>query len=460
MKNKVIWNVACNLPFLLPCFLYAQGIEIQAGATMEASGNPTIEITDGNFVNNGTYTKSSETFILSGTSAGTISGSGNLDLYIFTLNNSSGITLSGSLNLTISNSLVLTNGRINTGSNAVIIGNNATVSGAGTTRYINGNCWKTGSQAFTFPVGNNGKYAPLGISSPGQATDQFTVSYSKSSPNAIYNTSSLGAGINHVSTCEYWTVNRTNGNSDVAVTLSWDTGSCGITNLNELNVARWDGSNWIDAGNAGTTGTSQSGTITSNTESAFGPFILASSTSRNPLPIGLLNFNARKKNEQVQLLWSTSSETNNDYFSIERSTDFSGWEKIGRVKGAGNSTVHNEYGFTDIHPENGIQYYRLIQTDYDGRYTCSEIRTVDFSGRAAFTFYPSPAHDAVTVTIRDKQDQNTTIRLLTLDGQTIPVQADMNENVCVLDVSKLVPGFYLVEVSVNGNVSRLKLVKN
>lgn len=85
-------------------FLFAQGIEIESGATLKASGAATIEITNGSFTNNGTYTKATETVTFSGTTAGTISGSSETDFYNLANTNSGGITIVSTASVTVSNS--------------------------------------------------------------------------------------------------------------------------------------------------------------------------------------------------------------------------------------------------------------------------------------------------------------------------------------------------------------------
>jgi len=86
------------------------------------------------------------------------------------------------------------------------------------------------------------------------------------------------------------------------------------------------------------------------------------------LPIELESFTGRVTGNKIQLKWKTLSETNNDYFSIYRSPNgLEYWELVDNVPGAGNSSVPNNYTFIDSHPVNGLNYYVLMQTDYDGR---------------------------------------------------------------------------------------------
>jgi len=91
-------------------------------------------------------------------------------------------------------------------------------------------------------------------------------------------------------------------------------------------------------------------------------------TIQDPLPIELLSFTANADHEFVRLHWATATETNNDFFTIERSTNLNDWEVLGFIDGAGNSSRPLQYVFTDYNPLSGISYYRLKQTDYDGKY--------------------------------------------------------------------------------------------
>ena len=90
--------------------------------------------------------------------------------------------------------------------------------------------------------------------------------------------------------------------------------------------------------------------------------------SVKPLPIGLLSFNGNCTNQNIVLKWSTATEINKRYYSIERGTDGISWQLVGEVDGQGNSSTLRNYSFTDKEPDNDIFYYRLKQTDADGKY--------------------------------------------------------------------------------------------
>jgi hypothetical protein len=85
------------------------------------------------------------------------------------------------------------------------------------------------------------------------------------------------------------------------------------------------------------------------------------------LPIELEQFDGYVINDKNRLYWSTASESNNDYFSLERSSDGINWEKIVEIDGSGNSTDYLNYFFDHFSfQKNNVNYYRLSQTDFDG----------------------------------------------------------------------------------------------
>ncbi len=110
----------------------------------------------------------------------------------------------------------------------------------------------------------------------------------------------------------------------------------------------------------------------------------------SPLPIELVAFDAKKSGKEVNLSWTTSSEINNDYFTIERAANGIDFEKMFDIDGAGNSTSTLSYFVIDKTPLSGANYYRLMQTDYDGNSTYSAIRTVNFNENGHYSVYPNP----------------------------------------------------------------------
>lgn len=354
----------------------------------------------------------------------------------------------------VGGTMSLMNGIVNQNATLQIL-NGASVTGQSNASYVNGPVVKIGNSAFTFPVGTAGFYRPISISAPSLTTDNFVAQYYLSDPNIFYNVYSKDPSLNHISRCEYWILNRALGvTSNVNVTLTWDTTSCGVTNLADLRVARWDAGQvkWKDHGNGGTTGNLSKGSIiTSAPVTNFSPFTLASVNANNPLPIGLEHFSCNLLDHKlVELTWTTATEINNHYFTVERSSDAISYDAIGTVPGAGNSTQVLHYSFKDNSPQRQISYYRLKQTDFDGTSRYSEICSVNNTSDMGVMIYPNPANTVLVVDCSDSRIHPDAVTIRDLYGKEISVAYTMLDTKITLDVTKLATGIYFVEV-VTGN---------
>jgi hypothetical protein len=151
-----------------------------------------------------------------------------------------------------------------------------------------------------------------------------------------------------------------------------------------------------------------------------------------PLPITLLSFTAEVEDGHVQLKWITASEINNDYFNIEHSKDGVIFTSINKIRGAGNSMQSLNYSSIHHPPIEGISYYRLKQTDYDGQTSYSKIVAVDFN-TSDFTLdiYPNPFSKKTTfntnVNLKDASlivynSQGEVEEIKNISGQTFTFQ--------------------------------------
>ena len=286
----------------------------------------------------------------------------------------------------IERTLSLQNGIVNTGaSNAVFLKNSSenytglTITTEGSSAsYVNGPLYKelNGSTNFTFPIGKNGHYRPIGIVGPTK-TAQWTAEYSTS-----HNYSDMSSELAQVSSVDFWSLNNVGGGK-ANITLTWGANTGVVEGLEDsIVVATLDGSDvWQSKGRADTcnTGSSSGGTVTSDDQISFSEkfFTLGSISTNNQLPIELLSFNVEKEGAKALIKWTTGSELNNDYFVIERSKNGRDFEQVTTVSAAGNSNQAINYHTYDYKPLEGLSYYRLKQVDFNGEYTYSEMIPLD-----------------------------------------------------------------------------------
>ncbi len=143
------------------------------------------------------------------------------------------------------------------------------------------------------------------------------------------------------------------------------------------------------------------------------------------LPIQLASFNAEPVNNNVEITWATSTETNNNYFTIERTTDGINYEQIAQVDGAGNSDQLRNYSTMDNSPVEGVSYYRLTQTDYDGHSKTFPMVAVTFSANSTTngielqSAYPNPFKSNFTMNVNCTEAGAVTMEIVNLSGTVI-----------------------------------------
>ncbi|MET0464988.1 MAG: hypothetical protein ABW007_17625, partial [Chitinophagaceae bacterium] len=137
------------------------------------------------------------------------------------------------------------------------------------------------------------------------------------------------------------------------------------------------------------------------------------------LPVLLTNYTVTPNNAGgVRIDWTTAQEQDNKYFTIERSADGRTFTEIARVNGTNNATG-STYQYTDNAPLPGISYYRLSQTDLDGRKELFEVKQVNFNGNAVnkLQLYPNPASNFFTIRLNDHYSGKLQLRITTSSGQ-------------------------------------------
>jgi len=402
---------------------------------------------------------------LSGSTNQTITSASSIPVIQQLVVNKTSSTNSVTLNspVSIGTAATFTTGVVNTTStNYLNFAAGSSASGASSSSFVDGPVRKTGNTAFTFPTGDNAIYRPIAITAPTNATDAFTAQYFKAR-QSYGNNSTFSSPLYTVSGCEYWILDRTSGTSGVSVTLGWNSSDCPIdayvTDPATLVVARWDGNAWVSHGNGGTTGNAAAGTVTSSAAvTSFSPFALGSTTSNNPLPVELTSFSCNKvSNGTVQLSWITASESNSDYFSIEKSNDGISFESIGKKDASGNSTTTVKYTFTDTDVRAGKAYYRLKQIDLDGKSEYSDLCFVNNElEEYKLKIYPNPAGNTVYVNLG--LEESPSVSVLNNWGDEVPVKVYDGDNGKVLDTSSLPDGLYIVQIMIDRKIFKEKIV--
>jgi hypothetical protein len=183
-----------------------------------------------------------------------------------------------------------------------------------------------------------------------------------------------------------------------------------------------------------------------------------------PLPIELFKFNVKYNPHKVKINWETMSEINNDYFTIEKSKDGIHFEELTKIPGKGNTTTSNQYYTTDYNPFYGISYYRLKQTDYDGKYSYSSIESVYVKSIMLdeTVIYPNPVTDN-SVHIKYIANENTQvcIKLYSNDGKLCFEEKREvikgNNSLLINLETELAKGFYILEIQDEDQLYTTKL---
>jgi len=178
-----------------------------------------------------------------------------------------------------------------------------------------------------------------------------------------------------------------------------------------------------------------------------------STSSGFVLPVDLLSFTGECNNNHIVLNWTTAAETNNDYFTIERSEDGSVWENAGTVKSAGNSSVNQNYSFTANETQNPVSYFRLKQTDLDGNFEYFHTIQVNNcnNNSTAVNIYPNPSNGlAISGSINLKDNQTYTIEIFNSLGMMVSRYSSSQPEFTVSFPHGLTSGVYYARISLAG----------
>ncbi len=172
-------------------------------------------------------------------------------------------------------------------------------------------------------------------------------------------------------------------------------------------------------------------------------------------PVHWLDFEASlTENQTVKLEWSTASELQNDYFTLEKSVDGIAFMPFGNIPGANNSNQNTYYSAFDLQPSYGVNYYRIRQTDTDGHNTLSETKQVLLSENKVIYFMISPNPTSGNLSITPiGEPVSYQGKIVNILGEVVTEIPDTYGSVS-LSLNHLTPGVYYVMISGNGFTRR------
>jgi len=185
-------------------------------------------------------------------------------------------------------------------------------------------------------------------------------------------------------------------------------------------------------------------------------------SSGEVLPVELLFFNAILNGNESELTWSTASELDNDFFTIERSINGQDWENITELTGAGTTDERQDYRYIDRFPLPGTSFYRLKQTDFDGKFSFSNIESITKKVDQRLEMSPNPTNGELS--IRVNPDLTIlSIKAIDLNGKAINIQLPSSiGNQYQFDLSTYVAnvGIYLIQIQTNAGITRNRVSLN
>jgi len=448
----------------------AQGISLAGNATGNIQSATRNYNSGANYIYNGTVAQSTGSGLTQNTPAN------------ITINNP-GNTVSLSASTTISAQLILTSGGLSLNNNTFFVNNSATNAilrdGITYTGYVVSNSldqnftsilkWNIGTTPenhifpfgvdasnyipFTFNNTNGTSFGNVAISTYEAGTGASTaLNIYANKPTIVTNlngsgyTGNPGDAANIIK--RFWKIDVT-GSGTATVTFSYANAENPVSGVsaNSMYAQRFNtASNSWDPPLPSQISNTSNNTVIVTGVNNFSPWTIASSSS--PLPIVYLNYNATYSDGKVDVSWATASETNNDYFTIERSNDLKDVTALGTISGAGNSNVPIDYSFSDSNPGYGTIYYRIRQTDFNGKTEETNWMVVNIIPSGQISVIPGYSSGSIAVSFgNDDNAYNISIYDMTGNCINSSVRPSGSDNLFDISIPGIAPGIYIVKVS-------------
>lgn len=438
VNNGSVLDLGTSFPVGKGTFIVADG----GGLLIGSPAGITATSSNGNIqVNGGRVLSTKGNYTYNGTSA-QVTGDGlPAEVNNLAINNNHHLTLSNKV--AVNGSLVLEKGQIITGAQEIAVNNTdkSAVSGYSEESYVRGNLRRQvkSTGTYDFPLGTASNYEFVNINLSGiSGCSSILGTFNNVNPGG--NSASLagitvnGSTVDALLNYGYWTLtpNATVSSGTYSVTLKESGHSrpagnadnyCVLTKTSKSTPWQSQGTHLSAAQNEAE-GTAIASRSSLNT---FGNYAIGlSNGNTEAIAAKSINFNAKINNEIVELAWSVKAEDNNNYFTIERSSDGVHFESLLNKQGTGSSSSLN-YSDLDSRPLAGYSFYRLKQTDKSGRTSYSEIKRVQknvggeqiASSLKLKSISPNPFGESFTIAFEMKVNAPVNFQMLNSSGQVV-----------------------------------------
>jgi hypothetical protein len=168
----------------------------------------------------------------------------------------------------------------------------------------------------------------------------------------------------------------------------------------------------------------------------------------SPLPIQLLFFSVNRVEKSLVLEWTTASELNFDYFSVERSSNGTDFIEIFQIKGHGTTKERHNYKLQDNQPLIGKNYYRLKSVDFDGYTEYFNVVVADYSGDKSFLVSPNPSEgSAINFVLNFSPDENSIMVIYDSRGTVIGFASPIENQHIITFSNPLNSGLYYAKMT-------------
>jgi hypothetical protein len=453
IRAQLAFNNYGNLFIANSAMLQASG-NFTNGASGSLSGNGTFSL-KGNFTNNGIYSTTTGIMEMNGNTLQQIIG--NITFYTLRLNNTStGARLNNTIGVT--NTLDMTDGDLDLNGSNINLGTTASIMNESNDKRIYGN-----SGVITTTRNIN---APSNLNVGGMG---IIITTNANLGSTIIERGHQVQGYDWNNSIQrYYNINPTN-NTSLDANLKFMYFENELNGVPEVDMVFWRSA---DNGNTWTVLATDSVNYSANYAvksgiESFSRWTL-SSTVVNPLPIELLDFSTQCESGHAKIQWSVASETNNQYYLVERSIDDDHYSEIARIDGVGNTSSQQDYFVIDMSNNNNFPaYYRLKQVDFNGQikeYGAVLSEECDGAGNAInVELYPNPFTENIQINMYT--DIIGDLSLQVFDGQSNLVKSEMlnifpGTNNFTIDLHKLASGEYYVCLKNEGYNAFFRITKN